>query len=235
MKERLNETNKMRKLMDLPLITEQIDTKTENYTVKKGDSLSLIAKSFNKDKKCKISWQSIYDNNKKAIEDAQNKNGGVKTCSDSWCKGRETPNPNLIFPETVLKVPIDSCEDNLSDDPSDVIPDDIDDIDDIEVYENIGEYIDKGVDCELLKSCATEFANCRRAECTYKFEVCIGFRKKYISEFCEKCKQKYPDGDINLQPTPISVNKGPKYDKHKSDRDFAQKCAKKCDGFRSLH
>ena len=110
MKERLNETNRMRKLMDLPLITEQIDTKTENYTVKKGDSLSLIAKSFNEDKKCKISWQSIYDNNKKVIEDAQNKNGGVKTCSDSWCKGRETPNPNLIFPETVLKVPIDSCE-----------------------------------------------------------------------------------------------------------------------------
>ena len=111
MKERLNETNKMRKLMDLPLITEQSDNRTENYTVKKGDSLDLIAKSFNKNKKCKISWQSIYDTNKKAIEDAQKKNGGVKTCSDSWCKDRETPNPNLIFPGTVLKVPTSTCGD----------------------------------------------------------------------------------------------------------------------------
>jgi LysM repeat protein len=109
MKERLNETNRMRKLMGLPLITEQANNRTENYTVKKGDSLSLIAKSFNEDKKCKISWQSIYDNNKKVIEDAQNKNGGVKTCSDSWCKGRETPSPNLIFPGTVLRIPTGSC------------------------------------------------------------------------------------------------------------------------------
>jgi len=109
MKERLEETNRMRRLMGLPLITEQTDNKTENYTVKKGDSLSLIAKSFNKDKKCKISWKSIYDNNKKVIEDAQNKNGGVKTCSDSWCKGRETPSPNLIFPGTVLRIPTESC------------------------------------------------------------------------------------------------------------------------------
>ena len=54
MKERLEETNRMRRLMGLPLITEQTDNKTENYTVKKGDSLSLIAKSFNEDKKCKI-------------------------------------------------------------------------------------------------------------------------------------------------------------------------------------
>ena len=77
MKERLDETNKMRRLMDLPLITEQTDNKTENYTVKKDDSLDLIAKSFNKNKKCKITWQGIYDINKKVIEDAQNKNGGV--------------------------------------------------------------------------------------------------------------------------------------------------------------
>ena len=111
MKERLDETNKMRRLMDLPLITEQSNNRTENYTVKKGDSLDLIAKSFNKNKKCKITWQAIYDINKKAIEDAQNKNGGVKTCSDSWCKGRETPNPNLIFAGTVLKVPTSTCGD----------------------------------------------------------------------------------------------------------------------------
>jgi LysM repeat protein len=114
MKERLQETNRMRRLMGLPLITEQTDNKTENYTVKKGDSLSLIAKSFNKNKKCKIAWEAIYDINKKVIEDAQNKNGGVKTCSDSWCKGRETPNPNLIFPGTVLRIPTGSCGDKVS-------------------------------------------------------------------------------------------------------------------------
>jgi LysM repeat protein len=114
MKTRLEETNHMRKLMGLELITEQENNRTENYTVKKGDSLSLIAKSFNEDKKCKISWESIYDNNKKVIEDAQNKNGGVKTCSNSWCKGRETPSPDLIYPETVLKVPTGSCGDKVS-------------------------------------------------------------------------------------------------------------------------